>query len=213
MTTSNPIRGLLTLTWFKTKGKIFGALVYILILGILYLGSEIEMIQMMFFMACMIYLPLQVLAGMSENEGKWERFQVSLPIKRSYLLNAQYLSVVFMAIVGGIILTIGIGISTAMHEQWFNYGFASAILSSSHIYGAAFLAIGLCFTLSLVVGGFAAWIIGMLVPTLVQVLVPIIAERVGISVYVLSVSVFAGSVVIFIASYYIMKTMYDKADF
>jgi len=213
MATNNPMRSLLILTWFKTRSKVLGGFAYIIILGILYLGSEIEMIQMMFFMACMIYLPLQVLAGMSENEGRWERFQVSLPIKRSYLLKAQYLSVVFAAICGGIILTIGIGISTAMHEQWFNYGFASAILSSSHIYGAAFLAIGLCFTLSLIIGGFAAWIIGMLVPTLVQVLVPIIAENVGISVYVLSASVFVGSIIIFIASYFIMKTVYEKVDF
>ncbi|MCL2388512.1 MAG: ABC-2 transporter permease [Defluviitaleaceae bacterium] len=213
MTTNNPMRGLLTLTWFKTRSKVLGALAYALVLGVIYLASEIEMIQMMFFMACMIYFPLQVLAGMSENEGRWERFQVSLPIKRSYLLKAQYLSVTIAAVFGGIILTIGIGISTAINEQWFNYGFASAILSSLHLYGTAFLAIGLCFILSLFIGNFAAWIIGLLAPTLVQVLVPIIAERAGISVYVLSPSVFVGSVVIFVASYFIMKTIYEKVDF
>ena len=213
MATNNPMRGLLTLTWFKTKSKILGGLAYSIVLGILFLGSEIEMIQLMFFMACMIYLPLQVLAGMSENEGRWERFQVSLPIRRTYLLKAQYLSVVFAAGLGGIILTLGIGISTAFNEQWFNYGFASAILSSTHIYGAAFLAIGVCFILSLVVGGFVAWLIAGLMSTLVQVLIPIIAERTGASIYILSASFFVGSVVIFIASYFIMKTVYMKYDF
>ena len=213
MTTNNPLRGLLTLTWFKTRSKVLGGFAYIIILGILYLGSEIEMIQMMFFMSCMIFLPLQVLAGLSENEGRWERFQVSLPIKRSYLLKAQYLSVVFAAICGGILLTVGIGISTAISELWFNYGFASAILSSLHIYGAAFLAIGLCYILSLFIGGFAAWILAMLTPTLTNVLVPIIAERIDISVYILSASTLIGSVVVFIASYFIMKKLMEKVDF
>jgi len=213
MATSNPMRGLVTLTWFKTRSKVLGGLAYSIILGVLFLGSELEMIRMMFFMACMIYIPLQVLAGMSENEGKWERFQVSLPIKRSYLLKAQYLSIVFATVLGAIVLTIGIGISTATHYEWFNYGFASAMFSSLHIYGAAFLAIGLCFSLSFIVGNFAAWIIGGLVPTIMQVIVPIIAERANISVYILSASVFAGSIIIFIASYFIMKMVYEKFDF
>ena len=213
MTTNNPMGGLLTLTWFKTRNKIFGGLLYAIILGILFLGSELEMIRMMFFMACMIYIPLQVISGMSENEGRWERFQVSLPIKRRYLLKVQYLSLVFASILGGIVLTIGIGISTAMHEQWFNYGFGSAMLHSLHIYGAAFLAIGLCFTLSIIIGNFAAWIVAGLVPTLSQVLVPIVAENLGISVYILSTSAFVGSVVIFVVSYFIMKKVYEKCDF
>ena len=213
MTANNPMRGLITLTYFKTRGKFLGAIIYSLILGIAFLGGEMETLKSMFVMASMIYLPLQVLVGMSENEGRWERFQVSLPIKRSYLLNAQYLSLIFAGLVGGIILTVGIGISTVMHEEWFNNGFASAILSSLHSYGLAFLAIGLCYMLSFAVGNFAAWIIAMLVPTILQFALPDIAERVGVSIYTLSASVFIGSVVIFIVSYFIMKTMYGKYDF
>ena len=213
MATNNPMRGLLTLTYFKTRGKIWGTIAYIFIMGVAFLIAEIEMLQNMFFMVCMSYLPLQVLAGMSENEGKWERFQVSLPIKRSYLLKAQYLSVVCAAVLGGIILTTGIGISTIVHDDWFNYGFASAILSSLHVYGMAFLAIGSCFLLSLVIGNFAAWIIALLTPTMMQVFIPIIADGWDISIYVLSASAFAGSVIVFVVSYFVMKKMYRTVDF
>jgi len=214
MVTSNPMRGLITLSYFKIKSKVLGGIIYALILGVAFLGSEIEIIKGMFVMASMISLPLQVLVGISgENEGKWERFQVSLPIKRSYLLNAQYLLLIFMAVLGGIILTVGIGISTVVHEGWFNYGFVSAMRSSVHLYGLAFMAIGLCFLLSFVVGDFAAWIIAMFIPTVFAFILPNVAYRLDISVYTLSVSVFAASVVFFIASYFAMKAVYEKFDF
>ena len=213
MVANNPMRGLIMLTYFKTRGKVWGAIIYSLVLGIAFLVGETEMLKNMFIMASMVYLPLQVLVGMSENEGRWERFQVSLPIKRSYLLNAQYLSLIFAGLAGGIILTAGIGISAAIHEQWLNNGFASAILSSLHSYGLAFMAIGLCYMLSFVVGNFAAWIIAMLAPTILQFTLPDIAERMGVSIYILSASVFISSAAIFIISYFIMKTVYGKYDF
>jgi len=213
MTTNNPMRGLLTLTYFKTKTKVLGGVIYALVLGLAFWGSEIEMVKGMFVMSCVIYLPLQVLVGMSENEGKWERFQVSLPIKRSYLLKSQYLSLILVSILGGILLTAGIGMSTIVHDTWFNNGFASAIMSSMHSYGLAFLAIGLCYMLAFVVGNFAAWIIAMLVPTILQFTLVNIAESLGISTYFLSAMTFVGSVIIFIISYFIMKKVYGSYDF
>jgi len=213
MTTSNPMRGLLTLTYFKTRGKILGVCAYSAIFGIVFVLSDIEFIQMFFFMSCSVYLPLQAIAGMAENEGRWERFQVSLPIKRGFLLKAQYLSLVFTSVLGGVILTAGIGASTIISDEWFNYGFASAILSNVHLFGMAFLAIGLCFLLSLVVGNFIAWIVGGLVPALTQVLIPIIADNLDISVYILSSAVLAGSVAVFVISYFVMKMAMEKADF
>jgi len=213
MATSNPMRGLLTLTYFKTKSKILGTLVYALLMGIVYFIIGDEWTYNLFVIVCTSYLPLQVLAGMSENEGRWERFQVSLPIQRSYLLKMQYLMLVCMAVLGGTILTAGIWLDTVLNAEMFDYGFASAILSSLHKYGMTFLALGLCFTLSLVVGNFAAWIIGLLVPSALMGAVTPLAERLGISIYVLSASILAGSVVIFIVSYFIMKTLYEKFDF
>ena len=213
MTANNPMRGLLTLTYFKTRGKIWGTVIYALVMGGLYFVIGGEWTYNLFVVVCMIYLPLQAIAGMSENEGRWERFQISLPIKRKHLLKTQYLSLVFVVVLGGVILTASIGLSTVIHEELFNYGFISAVLSSLYKYGMAFLAIGLCFTLSIVVGNFAAWIIAMLAPTILQFTLPDIAERVGVSIYTLSASVFIGSVVIFIVSYFIMKTVYGKYDF
>lgn len=213
MRTNNPTRGLLTLTYFKTRDKIWGTVMYALIMGVVYFIIGGEWTYNLFVAVCMIYLPLQVIAGMSENEGRWERFQISLPIKRKHLLKTQYLSLVYVAVLGGIILTASIGLSTVLHEALFNDGFVSALISSLYKYGMGFLAIGLCFTLSIVVGNFAAWVIGLLVPSLLMSAMPPIAERVGVSIYTLSVSIFIGSVIIFIASYFTMKTVYEKVDF
>jgi len=213
MTKNNPMCGLLTLTYFKTRSKILGGIIYSLVLGAAFLLSDIEMLKGMFVMSCMIYLPLQALVGMSENEGKWERFQVSLPIKRGYLLKAQFASLVFTVLIGAIILTVGIGASTVLHEMWFNDGFTSALLSSLHSYGLAFMAIGLCYLLSFIVGNFAAWMIAMLVPTIVQFTLTPIAEWLDIPIYALSAAALVCSILIFIASYFAMKKLFKTYDF
>ena len=184
-----------------------------LIMGIVFLATAQEMLYYMFVIACVVYFPIQTIVGMAANEGRWERFQITLPIKRNDLLKVQFLSVLAAAFFGAVILTVGIGISSAIHDAWFNYGFASAIASSLHSYGMALLSIGMLFILGMIVGNMVAWIISGLVPALIQALVPVIADNLGISIYVLSASVLAVSVVVFVAAYFITKAAYRKCDF
>ena len=210
---NNPMKGLFLLTYFRTRNALLASIGGVFIIGLAFLATEQELLYNMFVILCMIHLPVQALGGMGGTEGRWERFQVSLPVKRSDLLKVQYLSVVLVAIIGAVILTAGIGISTAVHREWFNYGFASAIASSSHSYGLALMAIGLAFILGTVLPHHIAGIVAFMVPALTQALVPVIADNTEISIYVASVSVLVVSVVVFIASYFIMKGAYGKVDF
>jgi len=212
MRTNNPIRSLFTLTYFATRGNVVTSLLGILAMGLAFLATQQELLYGMFMITAVINLPIQMLSGMGGNEGRWERFQITLPIKRSDLLKVQYASVIMAAIVGGAIYTLGVGISTNIHDEMFNYGFASAIASNVHIYGMALLAIGMIFILQPILGKLSA-IIAFTIPGLTGVLVPVAADRFGISVYVLSAIVLAVSVVIFIISYSVTKASYNKADF
>ena len=213
MTTNNPMMGLFTLTMYRTRGAILTGLGGALVVGLSFLATEQEILYNMFVIFCMIHLPVQVLGGMGGNEGRWERFQVSMPIKRSDLLRLQFFSVVIVSIVGAIVLTTFIGITTHIHSEWFNYGFASAIASSLHSYGVAFLAIGLAFILGLFLPHNITGIIAFLAPAFLQALVPAIEGWTNVSVYIISATILVVSVVIFVVSYFVTKVAYERADF
>jgi len=211
--TNNPMRGLFTLTYYRTRNVLLTSLAGIVVIGLAFLATEEEILYNMFVIFCMIHFPVQALGGMGGNEGRWERFQVSMPIKRSYLLKAQYLSVIFIVICGAVILTAGIAISSVIHEDFFMYGFSSAIASSVHSYGMALLAIGLAFLLSFILPHTITGFVAFIVPSLINVFVPVIAEWLNASVYIVSASVLFISIVIFVISYFVSKVMYEKSDF
>ena len=213
MKTNNTMRGLITLTFFRTRNTVLGGIVYMIIMGIAFLASDQIFLHGMFMFTAVVYLPIQMIVGMAADDGRWERFQIALPIKRTDLLKAQYLSVVLVSLIGFVVLTAGIGAGTVISEEYFNNGFASNILSSLHIYGMAFLSIGLLFILAMFVPPMVAWIISGLTPAIVMTATPTIGENLGISAYIASGAVLAVSVIVFVVSYLVSKVSYQRSDF
>jgi len=213
MKTSNPMRALLMLTFFRTRNALLIGLVAPILLGLAFLASEQELLFMMFTIFCMSFLPMQVFGGLGDNEGRWERLQVTMPVKRSDLLKVQYISVLFVAVIGAVILTVGIGASSILLDEWFVNGFASAIGSSLHLYGMGFLAIGLMFTLSNFIPPSIAGLFGFMAPAIIVGAVSGIDDDFGGSIYVLSTVILGVSVIIFITSYFLTKAKYKKIDF
>jgi len=207
------MRALLTLTFFRTRNALLIGLATPLLLGLAFLASEVELLFMMFSIFCMSFLPMQVFGGLGDNEGRWERLQVTMPIKRRDLLKVQYICVLFVAGIGAFILTAGVGASTALLDEWFVNGFASAIGSSLHIYGMGFLAIGLMFTLGSFIPPGVAGLIGFMAPAVIVGAVSGIEDDFGGSIYALSAAILAISLFLFVISYFLTKARYKKLDF
>jgi hypothetical protein len=213
MKTNNPMKALLTLTFFRTRNALLIGIVGAVVPGLAFLASEVELLFMMFAIFCMSFLPMQVFSGLGDDEGRCERLQITMPIKRSDLLKVQYISVLFVAGIGALILTAGIGASTALLDEFFINGFASAIGSSLHIYGMGFLAIGLMFTLSSFIPSGIAGLVGFMIPAVIVGAVSGIGDDFGGSIYVLSGAILGVSVLIFAISYFLTKSNYNKMDF
>jgi hypothetical protein len=201
------------LTFFRTRNALLIGLATPLILGLVFLTSEVELLFMMFSIFCMSFLPMQVFGGLGDNEGRWERLQVTMPIKRSDLLKVQYICVLFVAVIGALILTAGIAASTALLDDWFVNGFASAIGASLHIYGMGFLAIGLMFTLGNFIPPGVAGLVGFMTPAVIVGAVSGIEDDFAGSIYMLSAAILAISLFVFIISYFLTKQKYKKLDF
>jgi len=219
MRTKNPIKGLLIFTFFSVSKSLSTNLVICLLLaGGFLISGQVALYGMFTFIAT-LGICMSVIMGLASKEGKWERFQLTMPVSRSGLLLMQYMSVLLVAILGAFMLAIVIAIGTFMltHDVMFNDGLVRALMDASYLPGMPLLMTGVCFPLaSTKFGkdrGGSILTISMLVSAGIMVLVPQAGYRLGLPIDIISALVLAVSVAVFVVSYFITKAMYAKSDF
>jgi len=221
MRTKNPLKGLLMFSFYSASKNLSASLVicFLLAAGTLISNSAGLSAALfgMFLFVTMLNIPMGVIMSMAAKEGKWERFQLTMPARRKDMICMQYLSVALTTICSTCMVVIVIGIATVTHDYMFNYGFIHALVESIYLFGLPLLMTGMCFPLATSKFGqgreHVILTISMLVSVGIMIAMPQLGFRLDLSMEMLSVLILAVSVTIFVVSYPITKTMYAKTDF
>jgi len=218
MKTKNPMRGLLTFTIHAASGNASLVLLACLVLAVAFLVIGHAFFLNMFALAALVIFPMMVIASMGDKSGKWERFQLTLPIRRRNLLAVQYITVLFTAILGVILVVVTIGVGYVLGESvLFDDGIVALIAGMAPTLGMPFFMAGMFFMLasSKIGKGREAGLVSVCQFAAIGIilLAPWVGDRFDLSFHTLAIGILAVSALIFIVSYFITRVLYAKMDF
>ncbi|MCL2565402.1 MAG: ABC-2 transporter permease [Defluviitaleaceae bacterium] len=218
MMKNNPTRGLLMYSFYSSKGNIGVALLLILALGITLLITGSTTVYAFFTLVAIGIPPYIIMIKMgAKNQTQWEKFQISMPLKRKNIVASFYLSIVIATFAGFLLCGVILGIGLVFHEGLMEHVIKTAFGSVSYIIGIALLMAGLLlpigstkfgenkgevfFTLCL---GIAAGIV---------LLIQWAGGKVDIPPAIISLSQIVIALTALVISYYITSKIYAKMDF
>ena len=216
MRTTNPLKGLLIYFIYSTGWRL--AIVYLQAIawGIAFLIFGNAILHMLFGINAIAGATILVITGMGNKEIDWERFQLSMPVRRRDLASSQYLSVGLAPLIGIPLFVAFTGLSSIWHEDVY-FTLSTIITSISPFLSMPLILGGLIFPLACVkplqdkAEGFFP--ILMLASIVIPQLVVMGADRLGWPMAVASPLILVVSVFIFIISYFITRGLYAKLDF
>jgi len=217
MKTKIPMIGLLFFTFHATSRNLSVAYLLSLVVGAIFLVTGNPVLFLLFTFIVMLNVPMSIIMQMGSKDGKWERFQLTMPIRRGGLLGAQYLSILVAVVFSALLLLAVIGISVVIHEDMFKYGFTGALIEAAYSFGMPLLMTGLVFPLasSKIGQGREASVLSvcMLATMGISVFVPQASNWLGLSTNIITLALGAISVIVFIVSYFITRVLYAKIVF
>ena len=214
MKRKNPMKGLLICSFHATSGNTAIVLFVALVLAVIFLIVDNVFFFGMLTLCALIIFPMLVMGAL--GAGNWERFQLTMPIRRHDLLVMQYLSMVICAIIGVILVAITIGVSYALGVNSI-FDDSILIIQTGSALGMPFLMAGVVFPLaSSKLGKERA--VGILtmsqfVAIGITMLAPWVGERSGLSFQMVALLIVAVSMLMFIVSYFVTRAQYAKLDF
>lgn len=134
------MKGLLKNNFYGMAGNIKIALIFALVLGAALLISGNAAMLNVF---CLIPTPIIAVLSMSclrkESSSKWEKYKLTLPVRRKDIVKSQYISHLILCMGGTAFVALFLSITVFIHgNQYFYYGFRDAI---TLIMGGGILAI------------------------------------------------------------------------
>ncbi|MCL2854164.1 MAG: ABC-2 transporter permease [Defluviitaleaceae bacterium] len=217
MAKTAPIRGLLYFQFQASRGNALPAAFIAIAAAVVSVITGNLFIFNMSLLIAMASLPLLLVTTMASKNGLWERYQLSMPIKRGDLLAAQYITIAICALFGWVLATIVFAANVVLHPEAFGDNLFAALTSSAHAFSTPLWFAGLCFPLaSSKIGKGRDELISsmcLLFAVGINVIVPMLSERLDFAPYILPLSAFGISAVVFIISYFITRNLYHKMDF
>ena len=216
MRTMNPLKGLLLYFWYDAGAKLIMLFVQAIAWGIAFAIWGGAILLMFFGINAVMGASMVVISGMGNKEIDWERFQLSMPVKRADLASSQYLSVGIAAFIGVPIFVIFTGLNSIWHEGAY-FTLASAFLSLAPFLSMPFILGGLVFPLYMM--PWAEKMYEALFPMLmvVAILLPqsavMAAGRWNWQIDATVSITLVVSMLIFVGSYFVTRKLYAKADF
>lgn len=218
MQSNKAIRGLLIYLFSSTTGSLLMVqfLTLVMAAALMYTGSQL--VYTMFSGIGIVGPPYVILMGMGGGKyGKWERFQLSMPLKRSDLVASQYIGILIAAITGLPIVLLFTALAHSMHETLFMGSLTTSLVGVTALLGIPLVMVGLLFPLSCTRWGedkqeglaFASFLIAFAVPLLVS----IAGNRFGMTEDVSALLSFGLGITVFLVSYMITKRVYSQIDF
>ena len=218
MKTKKPMRGLLIFYFHAAFGNTFLSLLAIFAAMVVFLFTGNAFFFNIAALVGLLSLPLLVMSSMGAQEGRWERFQLTMPITRGALLGMQYLCLVLSLVIPIALLLATIALSIPLGQgEIFDNSFMEGVTETLPVFAMPFLIAGLLFPMVTTRFGkdketglvtFAQFgAIGIVLTA------PWVSERLGIAFHMMGVGVLLVSIAIFICSYFISRVTYRKFDF
>ena len=217
MRKTNPMIGLLRYFYYDSGGNIKIAVVFVLIMGIAALITGNFFVKNIFSLVSIAGIPYLLIMKMGgKNYPKWERFQLTMPIKRSHLIGSQYLCILLGAL-AGLPLVILIGtINFSIRE--IDYAFTIELANILATFGMPLTMAGVLYPLSSTKFGENKGEIFFLVGIAAAVGIDLLARTFIGNILewpyeLASLVSFAAAVTIFVVSYFITSKQYANMDF
>jgi hypothetical protein len=213
---NNPMTGLLLYLWYYSGGKLIILNLQAIFWGVVFLILGNPFVHFLFGMNAIAGATFILISGMGNKEIDWERFQLSMPVRRNDMAASQYLSVVAASLVGIPIYLIFTGLSSILHQDVY-FTLTSVITSIAPFLSIPYILGGLVFPLysipaldKLYEGMFpAAIVVSVAIPQLVVV----VGNHLSWSILIASLLMLVVSALIFAGSYIIYRRLNAKMDF
>ena len=217
MRTKNPMRGLLTFAYYNLSGSANISILISLLLAIVYIVTGTDMLFVILAMVATVSLPMTAIMGMAAKDGKWEKFQLTLPVTRDDVLRVQYITIVYLSVVAAAIIMVAVVGGVVTQHEMFASGVGRAALDTLYTFGTPLMMTGLSFPLASSNFGKdrqgAMLNISIMVSVFIVMMVPNVAGWLDVSMSVVSAAYFGVAVVVFVGSYFVTRGMYARSDF
>ncbi|MCL2827387.1 MAG: ABC-2 transporter permease [Oscillospiraceae bacterium] len=218
MKTNNPMRGLLTFSFYAASGNMSIAALFTLAMSAALLITGNLTVYAFFVLVAVGTFPYTIMAAMGgKNAPKWEKFQLTMPVKRKDVVASIYLSVLLATIAGLLLAGIILGIGFVLHEGLLEHVLQTAFAQFAYVFGVVLIMAGLLFPIASTKAGESrgeAVFTGCLFAAgFIMILISWAGGRADILPWIISLSQVAIAVVVFVISYLLTKKMYAKMDF
>ena len=220
MRTKNPLIGLLLYFWYSTGGKLMLLFLQTIAWGIAFLifgDREWGVVLHIFFgINALLGVSMLILSGMGNREVEWERFQLSMPVRRRDLASSQYTSVGLAPLIGLPVFILFTAMGAVMHEGvYFTAGYlfvsTAPFLATPYIMGGLIFPVYSIPAVERVYEGMfpALMAVSIAIPHLLMRL----GTRLGWSPTATSSALLVVTLVVFAVSYCLTKRVYERMDF
>ncbi|MCL2839620.1 MAG: ABC-2 transporter permease [Defluviitaleaceae bacterium] len=149
MQARSPLKGLLIFTFYCAKQYLAFSVLTSMMLGIAWLVTWNNIAFSFFMYSAVAVLPYIVLISIGGKvASRWEKLQISMPVKRKSLANAQYLSVLLASLFGVFIFLMVFGVGFFLHDGIMEFAEAVALTLLTFSFGTVMLAVALAFPIA-----------------------------------------------------------------
>jgi len=123
------MKGLLRNNFYGIIENVKIVIAIVMILGIvLLITGEATLLSAFSLMAPPIIAILMISCLRKESASKWEKYKLTLPIRRKDIIESQYISHTIWSIAGVAVVAVFMAFTVIIHgDQYFYYGFRDAI--------------------------------------------------------------------------------------
>ena len=223
MTKNSPIKGLLYFSMQTSKGNFFIAIFVGFMMGISLLITGNEILYIFFVLVTILMPPILYMMGTvnSGTTSNWERFRISIPIRRTDVVASNYIGIIVSLLVVGVpILLVFSGLSSLFHSDFRDVIISLAINYFSMFLGMVLFTGALFYPLDIAYGdkaGEAVAIMSMFLGAILALPILLLGVWLGNKVDMIEnvpfIIMIPLSVITYFASYAITKKIYSKKDF
>jgi len=218
MVKNNPLKGLLMYSFYSSKGNLSIVLLIILAFGAGALISGNNFVFDMFLFATIGGFPYIIIISMGGKDASlWEKFRVSMPVKRKNLVALFYLSVILATIAGLLIGAVILGIIFVVHEDIMHNVIKAAFGQLAYPIGVVLLMTGLVFPIGSTkfgqTRGEAFFTVCLLIAAGAMVFISALGNILYLPPVVTPLLTVGVGVVALAISYHITNGIYAKMDF
>ena len=214
----SPTKGLIIFIYYSTIAKLVPLLFLCLALAVATVATGRQYAFMLFRTTALSFLPMAVLmVQLHKSAEKWERLQVTMPVRRKNLLAAQFTALLTVTIIGLAIYAIVVGIATPLHRELLPHGILTASANAALAMSFTLMTAGFMYPLARTTAG-EKWgdvifiICGVAALGLCQLIIWV-GSNLGLTVNAKAAAMVIATVVVFISSYFIAAKIYAKVDF